>query len=326
MTARKVVVTGGAGFIGRHLVTALLKQGADVHVVDDLSFGDRRKLGPPAMFHRVDVREGEALKRILAGAEVVFHLAAISSVPLSLDDPVWVASVNAVGTVSVLETARQCGVRRVVLSSSSAVYGEQGGVLQEDMPVCPQSPYGLSKLEGELAAAMFHRLYGLQTVSLRYFNVYGAGQSGDGPYAAVIAKFLEARKEGVSLAVTGDGLQTRDFVHVADVVRANIQAANSPRVGSGEAINIASGVETSILQLAAMFGGEIAFLPRREEIRNSLADVRRAVALLDFSVEEELASRIRELLLPVSKGRQFVRQRAGQNRSATRNPLRARRV
>jgi UDP-glucose 4-epimerase len=300
-------VTGGAGFIGRHLVAELLKQGNDVHVVDDLSSGGRPTLGMPAMFHCLDVREVEALRGILADADVVFHLAAVSSVPLSLDDPVRVASVNAVGTISVLEAARRCGVRRVVISSSSAVYGERGGILREDMPVHPQSPYGLSKLEGELAAAMFNRLYGLQTVSLRYFNVYGAGQSVDGPYAAVIAKFLEARKEGLPLPVTGDGLQTRDFVHVADVVRANIQAATSRRVGSGERVNIGSGVETSILELAAKFGGPIVFLPRREEIRNSIADVSRAATLLGFSAEAELASRIRDLLLSRSDGKRQLR-------------------
>jgi UDP-glucose 4-epimerase len=323
MTARKVVVTGGTGFIGSHLVTELLKGGDEVHVVDDLSFGDRRRLSTSTTLHACDVRDCEALRRILVGSDVVFHLAAISSVPLSLDDPVRVASVNALGTVSVLEAARQCGVRRVVFSSSSAVYGEQGGLLREDMPARPQSPYGLSKLEGELAAAMFHRLYGLQTVSLRYFNVYGAGQSVDSPYAAVITRFLEATKTGLPLPVTGDGLQTRDFVHVADVVRANIRAAASPRIGSGETINIASGVETSILELAAMFGGQITFLPRREEIRKSVADVGRAAALLGFLAEAELASRVRTLLLS-SSGKRLLPQQYDEYRGAFHGPLRGR--
>lgn len=296
MTRRKVVVTGGAGFIGGHLVAELLRRGNEVHVVDDLSFSDRRRVCASATLHPCDVRDCEALGRILAGSDIVFHLAAISSVPLSLDDPVRVASVNAMGTVSVLEAARRCRVRRVVFSSSSAVYGEQGGRLREDMPTLPQSPYGLSKLEGELAAATFHRLYGLQAVSLRYFNVYGTGQSVDGPYAAVIAKFLAARKAGLSLPVTGDGLQTRDFVHVADVVRANICAATSPRVGSGETVNIASGVETGILQLAGMFEGEVSFVSGRAEIRNSVADVSRAAALLGFKPEVPLTMGIRRLL------------------------------
>lgn len=298
MTKQKVVVTGGAGFIGSHLVTELIKRGADVHIIDDLSFADRRKVCASATLHICDVRDCEVLGQILAGSDVVFHLAGISSVPLSLDDPMRVASVNVLGTVSVLEAARRCGVRRVVFSSSSAVYGEQGGVLREDLSASPQSPYGLSKLEGELAAAMFHRLYGLQTVSLRYFNVYGAGQKVDGPYAAVVAKFLEAQKAGLSLAVTGDGLQTRDFVHVADVVRANICAATSPRVGSGETINIASGVATSILQLARMFGGEVSFLPQRVEIRNSVGDVSRAATLLEFKPYVPLTTGIRRLLSP----------------------------
>jgi nucleoside-diphosphate-sugar epimerase len=298
MTRRKVVVTGGAGFIGGHLVAELLKHGDEVHVVDDLSFGHRGRLCQGAMFHLSDVRDHEALCRILVGSDVVFHLAAISSVPLSFDDPVRVASVNALGTISVLEAARRCGVRRVVFSSSSAAYGERGGLLREDMPAKPLSTYGLSKLEGELAAAMYHRVHGLETVSLRYFNVYGAGQSVDGPYAAVFAKFLEATKAGLSLPVTGDGLQTRDFVYIADVVRANICAATSLSVGSGETVNIASGAETSILQLAVLFGGKVSFLSNRTEIRNSVADVGQAQALLGFEAKVSLSEGIRSLVSP----------------------------
>jgi UDP-glucose 4-epimerase len=239
MSTEKVVVTGGAGFIGSYLVRKLVELGKEVHVVDDLSFGRRERVAAEARLVTADVRDGSALGGVFRDADTVFHMAAISSVVLSLEDPVRVHAVNALGTVSVLDAARKCGVRRVVYSSSSAAYGDQpAAALSEDMQAAPQSPYGLSKYEGELAARLFSELFGLQTVSLRYFNVYGPGQDPNGPYAAVIARFAEARKAGRPLPVVGDGRQTRDFIAVDDVVQANLAAAAGRRAAARSSMSV----------------------------------------------------------------------------------------
>jgi len=289
MNSQKLVVTGGAGFIGSHMAERLVELGNDVHVVDDLSFGDLSRVPIGVTFHLVDVRDGLALEQIFHKADVVFHLAAISSVSLSLDDPVRVHSVNSLGTVSVLEAARRSGVRRLVYSSSSAAYGKQAVVaLREDLPAAPRSPYGLSKYEGELSASLFSNAFRLETVSLRYFNVYGPRQNHTGPYAAVIARFLAAKKSGRPLQVVGDGEQTRDFIMVDDVVSANLAAATSRRAGRGEVINIGTGNSTRVIDLARMFGHDIEFAPRRREIRDSRADTSRALHLLDFAARLSL--------------------------------------
>jgi len=283
MSREKIIVTGGAGFIGSHLAKKLVERDNDVHVVDDLSFGDRARVPEAAVLHELDIRETGILTEVMRGARVVYHLAAISSVILSIEDPVRVSSVNVLGTLSVLDAARRAGVRRVVYSSSSAVYGDQlVEALREDLPAAPQSPYGLSKYVGELSARMFSELYGLETACLRYFNVYGAGQDPNGPYAAVIARFAEARKAGRALQVVGDGDQTRDFIMVDDVVLANIAAARATHVGKGEAFNIGTGVSTRIVNLARLISANIEFVPKRQEIRNSKADIARARERLGF--------------------------------------------
>jgi UDP-glucose 4-epimerase len=297
MNNRKVVVTGGAGFIGSHLARELIQLGTDVHIVDDLSFGSKSRIPNGATFHQLDIRDERKLGEAFRDAFAVFHLAAIASVPLSLEDPMRVCSVNSYGTVAVLHCAHRNGVRRVVYSASSAAYGERGEpVLREDMPAEPLSPYGLSKYEGELAATVFRRAYGLQTVSLRYFNVYGPGQNPDGPYAAAIARFVAAKKAGRPLQVVGDGEQTRDFVMVNDVVRANIAAATSPRVGSGEVINIGTGQGVRIIDVATMIGGAIEFIPPRPEIRHSRADISLARRLLDFEATVSLSDGLSRMM------------------------------
>lgn len=284
MKMGKVVVTGGAGFIGSHLSVKLVEAGHDVHVVDNLSSGSRAKVHPRASLHIADVCDREALPPIISGAQTVYHLAALSSVAHSIEDPVSVFAANVIGTLTVFNCARQAGVGRVVYSSSSAVYGDQSEeVMREDLQASPQSPYGLSKYNGEMAAKLFASLYGLETVCLRYFNVYGAGQNPEGPYAAVLAKFAEARRAGRPLQVTGDGCQTRDFIMVDDVVEANLAAATSGKVGRGEAINIGTGTSTSILELALLIGSDVEFLPQRDEIRHSRADISRARSMLGFS-------------------------------------------
>ena len=282
--ARKFVVTGGAGFIGSHLSRRLVELGGEVHVIDDLSFGDRSRVPSAAALEVADIRDGDALQRMFRGADTVFHLAAISSVQLSIDSPVLAHSVNSTGTVTVLDAARRCAVRRVVYASSSAVYGNQSvPTLHEDLPAAPDSLYGLSKYEGELAAKLFSQTQDLQAVSLRYFNVYGPGQNPDGPYAAVIARFVKARRAGLPLHVVGDGRQTRDFIMVDDVVSANLAAATSSKVGRGEVINIGTGSGTRIIDLAHMIGGDIEHVSERSEIRDSAANNGRARDWLQFS-------------------------------------------
>jgi UDP-glucose 4-epimerase len=296
MSDAKAVVTGGAGFIGSHLVRALLGLGKKVHVVDDLSFGQRIRVPEAAALHQLDIRDVGALEKVFQGADSVFHLAAISSVVISLEDPVRVHSVNAMGTVCVLDAARRSGVRRVIYSSSSAVYGNQAGAgLGEDTPAVPQSPYGLSKYEGELSCRLFSDLFNLETVALRYFNVFGPGQDPRGPYAAVIARFIEARQKGHPLEVTGDGRQTRDFIAVEDVVRANLAAAHSQRIGRGEAINIGTGKKTSIYELARFVGGEIKYVEQRAEIRDSCGDIGKAKDLMGFAAEIELQDGLKRM-------------------------------
>jgi UDP-glucose 4-epimerase len=290
----KVVVTGGAGFIGSHLAARLVALGAEVHVVDDLSFGDRANLPAGVQFHEFDIRLDERLAPVVDGADVVFHLAALSNVAMSFDQPLRVHSVNVVGTLTVLDVARRSGIRRVVYSSSSAIYGDQpSSPISEELQPAPQSPYGLSKYEGELLASLFCRSYGLQTVSLRYFNVYGPRQNPRGPYAAAIARFHEARRQGRPLQVVGDGEQTRDFVMVDDVVQANIAAALRPEVGNGEALNVGTGQAVRVLDLARLIGGPIEFVAPRPEIRHSCADIARARRLLGFAPSFGLAEGLR---------------------------------
>lgn len=299
MSADKVVVTGGAGFIGSYLVRALLGLGKKVHVVDDLSFGQKSRVPESAVLEQLDIRDFSGLERVFQGADSVFHLAAVSSVVLSLEAPSRVHSVNALGTVCVLDAARRTGVRRVVYSSSSATYGDRADAnLREDMPAAPQSPYGLSKYEGELASQMFSELFKLETVSLRYFNVFGPGQDPRGPYAAVIARFIEARQQGRPLEVTGDGRQTRDFIAVEDVVRANLAAASSERVGRGEVINVGTGKKTRVIDLARLVGGDIRHVAQRAEIRDSCCDVGRARELLGFAAEITLEDGLKRMIAP----------------------------
>ena len=246
----KVLVTGGAGFIGTHLVEALTAEGYDVVVVD-------LKVGS-------DIRDASSLAPLFAGAKFVFHLAALPRVPYSLERPQETNDTNVAGTLNVLMAARAAGVSRVVYSASSSAYGDQPTMpLHEDMPVNPKSPYALQKYVGELYCRLFAEVYHVPTVSLRYFNVYGPGASAEGAYALVIAKFLKQHSEGSPLTVTGDGTQTRDFTHVRDVVRANILAATSKAVGAGEVINIGAGNNVSVNQVAELIGGTVEHISAR---------------------------------------------------------------
>ncbi len=295
---RLALVTGGAGFIGGHLVEGLLAAGWSVRVIDDLSTGSERNL-VNAMdrieFTRGDIRDGNALKRVMDGVEVVFHEAAVASVPRSIAMPLLSNSVNVDGTLLVLETARQSGVRRVVYAASSAVYGDSDVLPKvETLPPTPLSPYALQKYTGEEYCRLYSELCGLETVSLRYFNIFGPRQDPNSDYAAVIPCFVTAALEGRPPVIYGDGEQTRDFIFVENAVQANLLAADAQRA-SGRVINIASGKCTSLNRLwqgiREIVGTDVEAqyaAPREGDVRDSLADLRRASDLLGYAPEVDL--------------------------------------
>jgi UDP-glucose 4-epimerase len=246
------LVTGGAGFIGSHLVEALVRQGRTLRVVDNLSTGRQAHLAAVADeidFVEADILDAEAMRAAARGVEVIYHQAAWRSVPRSVESPVDTNRVNVEGTLNVLTAARDARVRRVVYASSSSVYGAARALpLGEDDTPHPVSPYAVSKLGGEHYCQVFTRVYGLETVSLRYFNVFGPRQDPDSPYAAVIPRFMMAASAGLSLEVHGDGLQSRDFTHVRNVVEANVLAAKAPGL-AGEVFNVACGRRYSLMDL-----------------------------------------------------------------------------
>ena len=297
----KCVVTGGCGFIGSHLVDALVDRGNQVTVVDDLSTGDASNLNPAAEFRNVSVLDEDALREAIEGAAVVFHLAALPRIPRSIEDPVNTHRVNVDGTLHVLEAARRAGVSRVVYSSSSSVYGTQHThLMHEDMTPEPLSPYALQKLIGEQYASMYARLYGMSVVSLRYFNVYGPRQPEEGAYALAIGKFLRLRREGMPLTVYGDGLQARAYSHVDDVVRANLLAADTALpAGQNTILNIGTDRETSVMQLANLMGGTVTHVfpnPRGEfEERRKAANYSRAAAVIGWRPRTRLEDALEAL-------------------------------
>lgn len=300
----KCVVTGGCGFIGSHLVDALVARGDEVAALDDFSTGDRGSLNPAATLVEGSVTDAALLRSVLRDAGAVFHTAAMASVPLSVDDPAGTHEVNATGTLNVLQAAREGGVGRVVFSSSSSVYGEQPSpVMREDMTPRPLSPYGLQKLIGEQYGGMFAQLFGMRVVSLRYFNVYGPRQPAGGAYALVVPHFLRLRAEGKPLTVYGDGEQTRSYVHVDDVVRANLLAADADLpAGEHAVLNIGSGEETSVNEIAALIGGTVEHIipnPRGafEESRKC-ADHSRATALIGWEPRIPFAEGLRSVPEP----------------------------
>lgn len=294
---KKAIVTGGAGFIGSHITEALIEQGFDTHVIDTFIAGRREdRLYKGATYHKVDIRDTAAVIKIMRGVDYVFHLAALPRVQYSIEHPQETNEVNVDGTVSVLTAAKEARVGRVVYSASSSAYGDQAAMLlTEDMPAGPKSPYGLQKYIGELYCRMWSEVYGLSTVALRYFNVYGPKADPNGAYALVIAKFLKQRAEGNPMTITGDGTQTRDFTHVFDVVRANILAARSQKVGKGEVINIGAGKNVSVNRIAEMIGGPIEYVVPRLEPHDTLADNSLAKKLLGWEPTVSLEDGIAKL-------------------------------
>ena len=297
----KHVVTGGCGFIGSHLVDRLLELGHEVVVVDDLSTNGGRSVNPAATLVEGSVTDLDLVMSATEGADCVFHTAAWARVPRSIDDPIGTHEVNVSGTLNVLQAARENGVSRVVYSSSSSVYGNQDThVMREDMTPNPKSPYALHKLIGEQYASMFARLFGMSVVSLRYFNVYGPGQTTTGAYVLVIPHFLKLRDEGKLLTIHGDGEQTRSYTHVFDVVRANLLAASADvRAGENVVLNIGPNEETSVNEIAAMIGGEVEHIypnPRGEfeELRKS-SDCSKAMATIGWEPRISLSEGIRDI-------------------------------
>ena len=300
MSDRRVLVTGGAGFVGSHLIEALLERDRRVRILDDFSSGQRLNL-PADDFELVeaDLRDRAAVEACMDGVDVVFHQAAQVSVPRSLEDPRGCYAVNLQGTLNLLTAAVQTGVRRVVLASSAAVYGESHGPVGEDAPKAPLSPYAASKLAMEEAALMYHHRYGLPLVCLRYFNVYGARQRPDSPYAAVIPAFIQARLDGRPLVIYGDGEQRRDFVHVDDVVRANLLGAE--REGAvGGIFNIGGGGSLTINELAGILQAVLPSAPepghgpaREGDIQFSEADLGNAEQSLGYRPEVRIQEGLR---------------------------------
>lgn len=288
----KTLVTGGAGFIGSHLVEALVRRGDRVRVVDNFSTGTLKNL--KAVKNRIEILRGDirnraVLGRAVRGVQVVYHQAALRSVPKSVDNPTAYHDVNVTATFHLLNLAKEAGVRRIVYASSSSVYGDNTPLPQsEDLLPSPQSPYAASKLAMEVYCRMFTRLHGLETVGLRYFNVFGPRQSLENKYAVVVPKFIVSMLNGEPPPIHGTGRQTRDFTYVGNVVQANLKAATARR-GAGEVFNIATGKRHSVLELAGLIRKFLEvetrprFLTKRPgDVLHTWADIRKAKRLLGY--------------------------------------------
>ncbi|MGH8824598.1 MAG: NAD-dependent epimerase/dehydratase family protein [Jiangellaceae bacterium] len=301
----RALVTGGAGFIGSHLVDALVDEGADVVVLDDLSTGRADNVSPAADLVDGSVVDQNALDEAIHRCDVVFHQAAIPSVPRSVQRPIETDRANTGGTLGVLVAAHRADVRRVVIASSSSVYGgEHEGPTHETVMLTPHSPYAVSKLNGEHYARVFAELYDLDTVALRYFNVFGPRQAADSAYAAVIPRFADALLKGDAPVVFGDGLQSRDFTFVSDAVQANLRAARaSAAVCAGRAFNVARGETHTLLELIEILqqclGVDIApqhLDARPGDVRHSHADISAAREKLGYRPRVSFADGLAQTL------------------------------
>jgi nucleoside-diphosphate-sugar epimerase len=286
------LVTGGAGFIGSHIVEEIVRRGESVRVLDNLSTGRKENLSSvldKVDFHEGDICDPEALRRAFEGADYVIHLAAISSVPLSIEDPVSTTQVNLMGTLQVLLAARDAHAKRVTMAATGAAYGDSPTlpVAETQMPE-PRSPYALMKLAGEYYGLIFHRLFGVEFVALRYFNIFGPRQNPLSPYTGVLSKFIHAYLGGETPTIFGDGEQSRDFTYVANVVDATLRACLTPEA-TGKVINVGTGRGTTLNQtigiLNQILGVEVTphyAPPRAGDVLHSIADISRARAILGF--------------------------------------------
>lgn len=297
------LVTGGAGFIGSNIVRRLVTMGEKVRVLDDFSTGKRENL---TGIREIEVVEGsllddDCLKRAVTGVKYILHQGAIPSVPRSIADPLRSNEVNITGTLKLLEAAKAVGVKRFVFAASSSAYGDTTVLPKvEDMPGDPLSPYAVGKYTGELYVKIFAGLYGLPTVSLRYFNIFGPNQDPASEYAAVIPKFIQLMLKGKAPTIYGDGEQSRDFTYIDNAVEANLLACSSDQVGQGEVINVACGERYTLNELVQMLneilGSTIEPVytgARSGDVRHSLADITRAKELLGYTVKVEFKEGLR---------------------------------
>lgn len=305
----KYLVTGGAGFIGSHIARALLAQGADVRILDNFSTGRREnaeELRRQFNGHQLEILEGDVrdaarVKDAVRGVEVIFHEAAFVSVPQSMDEPQACFDVNIMGTSLLFDTARKAGVRRAVIASSAAVYGESAALpLAEETPLQPMSPYALSKRVDEMYAELFTNAFGFEVVALRYFNVYGPRQRPDSMYAAAVPIFARRLLDGKPVTIFGDGGQTRDLINVHDVVRANLIASQHPNA-AGKVFNICTGVETRLLDLLDVLYELFPDAPKPEfappragDIYRSVGSPQKALDKMGFRAQVSLADGLKE--------------------------------
>lgn len=311
----KYLITGGAGFIGSNLVAELIGSGAQVRVLDNFSTGKRENLLPFMGHGNLELIEGDLrsfhiVRQAVKGVDYVLHQGALPSVPRSIADPITTNDVNILGTLNVLEAAKEFGVRRVVYASSSSIYGNSPTLPKsEEMPVQPLSPYALSKYAGERYSQIFYQVYGLETVCLRYFNVFGPNQDPTSQYSAVIPKFIKAISEGIAPVIYGDGGQSRDFTFVANVVAANLLACKSAEA-PGQVFNIACGQRHTLLDLVASINRGLGTRvepkfeqERAGDVRDSMASIDRATKLLDYRPVVSFAEGLQRLIATFVDGK-----------------------
>ena len=283
----KYIVTGGAGFIGSNLVDLLIDEGHKIDVIDNFSSGKKENCNEKARYHNIDISDQtnfDELKKILAKSDGVFHLAALPRVQESIDNPLHFEKNNTLSTINILKACADMNVKRLVYSASSSAYGNAINLpSKEEDTIDPISPYAMQKYYGEVACRMFANVYGIETVSLRYFNVYGERQSLEGAYALVMCVFARQRLNNEPMTIRGDGEQRRDFTHVKDIAKANLLAMSSEKVGAGEVINIGNSDNRSVNQIAAMIGGPTVTVDPVVEPRETLADNSKAKNLLGWS-------------------------------------------
>jgi nucleoside-diphosphate-sugar epimerase len=301
------LVTGGAGFIGSNIVEELVRRGEKVRVLDNLSTGKRENLLP--FMDRIELIEGDVrsyhiVRKAVEGADFVLHQAALPSVPRSVADPVTTNEVNVTGTLHVLDASKDAGVRRVVFASSSSIYGDLDTLPKtEDMLPKPLSPYAVAKLAGEKYCQVFYRIYGLKTVALRYFNVFGPRQDPTSQYSAVIPKFAAMIRKGESPLIFGDGEQSRDFTFVENVVHANLLACEEQPDTAGEVFNIACGKRVTVNRLVEAINEALGMNvkaryaePRVGDVRHSLANIGKAQQILGYGVRKEFGEGLAEVM------------------------------
>lgn len=304
MSKIKVVVTGGAGFIGSHIVEHWINEGTDVHVIDNLRSGflSNIEIFPKAVFHNGSITDRDLVFKVLKGAHYVFHLAAFVSVPESFEKPQECFEINVDGLINVLDAAKEFGAKKIVLSSSAAIYGDNHSLPKTtDMKPSPKSPYGITKLDGEYYLNMYREMFNMGTISLRYFNVFGPRQNPESQYAAAVPIFISKAVKNEPLTIYGDGTQTRDFIFVKDVVKANVLAATNHQANG--VFNVAAGRAISINEIAKFIleetrsNSEIIYEKERAgDIKHSLASIEETGKQLDFSPSYDFMSGLKETI------------------------------